>query len=183
MSPPELATLQTTSETWRMCPTPHDLLYWMWGRLLGHVSELEVCPDGSSALHRWLTCKVGSYHILLEQVEVKLAGCVLLHHTARHRCHRILQCFRKSTLWYIGSSMGGISTAHKLQEIINFMEARGGGGRAESVVNAHEHVACITPHRMPRCIPFLPPSLPPSPQCIHTPALPSHNTVAQCEFC
>jgi len=96
----------------------------MWGGLLGQVSELEVCPDGSSTLHRWLASKVGSYHIFLEQVEVKMAGCLLLHHTAGHRCHRTLQCFRKCTFWYIGSSGWDIPTAHQLQEIINFMEAR-----------------------------------------------------------
>ena len=148
----------------------------MWGTLLGHVSELEVCSDGSSALHRWLTCKVGSYHILLEQVEVKLAGCVLLHHTARHRCHRILQCFRKSTLWYIGSSLGGISTAHKLQEIINFMEARDRGGRECGECRCTFSLHYPTQDAMMHI-------LPPSPQCIHTPVLPSHNAVAQCEFC
>ena len=40
--------------------------------------------------------------------------------------------------------MGGISTAHHLQEIINLMKARGGGRRAENMVNGHVHVAYFT---------------------------------------
>lgn len=47
----------------------------MWGRLLGYVSELEMCPDGASTLKQRLSNKVSGHDIFLKQIEVKLLHC------------------------------------------------------------------------------------------------------------